>query len=170
MGCGLTPVVLALLEVINRSTHQRARESISTRRITPALPPAAVVPWRMTLCAINGCEQLQQGTSTELLRQRRNGGLRYRDRDGLADRCCLRLKTDRRSRTADLVRSDLTDPSISGTHVSSSTTVQMLACGSSAVGGRMVLNSSLISPLSARVRRTVKTVLMGASRHRSTTN
>jgi hypothetical protein len=55
-------------------------------------------------------------------------------------------------------------------HASSSTTVQILACGDSPVGGRMILNSSLIWSLPARVRRTVKTVLMRASRHRLTTN
>jgi hypothetical protein len=52
----------------------------------------------LTLCANNGCEQLQQGASTELLRQqpRRNGGLRDTEieMDLWIDAGFLRLKTD----------------------------------------------------------------------------
>ena len=63
MGCGLrTPVALALLEVINRSTHQRARGPIGTAGLLPLHPQQrtkSVVHWRMALCAINGPEHLQ---------------------------------------------------------------------------------------------------------------
>src|SRR5690606_9994416 len=49
----------------------------------------------------------------------------------------------------------------------SGSTVQIRACMGSPVGALIVRNSSLIWPSGSKVRRTVKTVLIGATRQRS---
>jgi len=54
-------------------------------------------------------------------------------------------------------------------HHQSGSTVQIRACIGSPVGGLIVRNSSLIWPSESKKRRTVKTVLIGTSRQRSTT-